>query len=298
MFNDRPAPPNSPILYTSWAQYPVRKFSYSLAASIDGCGEKALNERFLGYGPKIEPAAFKFGIACEESIVEFYRLGTHPEENFITRWKKWEKIPLQYTNHDDGWRNLFEVGKALMRLFRADSENYPIVNPEFGVPLPRDENQTWYNGTQLEYIADVISHPKDGDMLIDFKTVGQDPVPKDGQEGYAALDPQLLTGALVSGIRRVGFIFLVKTRQPKIRFVSGEVTDKQLAGVDGWLREQYTKLIEKRLYMRMGVRFPNNSCLSCDFLPKCLGKSNWKENLRQKESKEVSGLMGGLDDIE
>jgi len=296
-FNDT-APPGAPLLYTSWADYPVRNFSYSMAADVAKCGAYTKFTRFQGLAPALENATFKFGICSEKAVMEFYRLGADPVETFRSEWLKFEKIRLNYTSRDSSWSNLEYVGVKLMKAFLREKDRLPIHNPEFGVVLPVDLNNIWYNGTRLEYIADVISHPLDGDMLIDIKTSGASYAEKDDTIGYAALDPQLLTGSLVSGIRRVGFLALIKQKEPKIQFVQGIVTDEILADHDLWLKEQYHKLIERRLHRRTGVRWPNDTCKLCDFLPVCLGNDKLaKETLRQKQSKKTVESLAVLDDL-
>ena len=285
-----------PLLYRSWADFPVHRFSYSIAKDVDECGVKTKYSRFQGLAPIVESAALKFGICIEETIRDHYQFFVEPISAFKLKWKYYENVQLKYSKSDGNWETLLSVGVYLMKEFLRERDNLPIANPEFGVVLPRDLKQTWYNGTRLEYTADCISHTFEGDLLLDFKTSGRAYPEKDESLGYAALDPQLRTGALVSGIRNVGFIVFVKTKTPRIQVILGTVTDFQIEQVELWLKEQYHKLLEGRLYMRTGVRFPNEICLNCDFLPKCLGREDIAaQTLRQKESKEVESILGFLD---
>jgi len=301
-FREPVVPPGAPLLYKSWANYPVYNFSYSIASDVAKCGEYTINSRFVGLTGLMESAAMKFGIACEEAVVENVRVGGNPEEGFSTRWIKWKDINLDYGAKDVSWSHLFQVGKALMRMWlikRAQSPLKEILerNPRFGIVLPEDPYATWYNGTRLDYVADMVTDGEDGGLEIwDMKTSGSTYAEKEETAGYAALDPQLLTGALVSGIRKVGFIALVKTASPKIDIVKGVATEKAVESVDAWLKEQYEKLLHKRLYMRTGVRWPNDHCKMCDYLPKCLGNEDLvKKTLRVKESKATIGALASLD---
>lgn len=295
-------PAGAPLLYTSWANYPVKNFSYSLALDIDSCGQKTIYSRFQGLASILESASFKFGICCEEAIVENLRIGANPESDFAQRWMKFKDIELNYTSRDQSWHNLFQVGKALMRIYLGKREREPfskiLKDATFGEVHPQEMDKIWYKGTRLDYIADIVGHPESGPILLDVKTAGQTYIKDAEATGYAALDPQLQTGALASGIRRVGFIALVKTKEPKVEFVEGVVTDKMIEHRDAWLREQYDKLVEGRLYMRSGVRWPTDHCLLCDYLCKCLGKEDIAaKTLRQKVSKATAEQLISIDEL-
>jgi hypothetical protein len=295
-------PQGAPLLYRSWANYPVYNFSYSLALDIDSCGQKTIYNRFQGLAEILESASFKFGICCEEAIVESIRIGGDAEQGFIQRWLKFKDVPLKYTKRDSSWSKLFEIGKALMRMFTRKLKVPPLsdvlVNPDFGVVYPLEQDKTWYKGTRLDYIADVVGNPLTGKILMDFKTAGSSYGEDQDDKGYAALDPQLLTGALASGIRDVGFIALIKTNEPKVEFVRGRVTDKMVENIDLWLREQYDKLVEKRLFMRTGVRWPNEHCKLCSYLCKCLGNEELaSRTLRQKQSKNTAEQLILIDEM-
>ena len=298
-FREPFVPPNAPLLYKSWANYPVYNFSYSMASDVDKCGEYAINSRFIGLTTLLDRASFKFGICCEEAVVENLRIGGDPEKAFAERWIKYKDVNLDYGKQDGSWSNLFEIGKALMRKWLAESVQSPLkellIKPRFGIVCPEDPYQTWYNGTRLDYIADLLVYPPSGPVLLDLKTSGKTYDHGEEAEGYPALDPQLQCGALATGIMEVGFIALVKTKQPKIEVVRGTVTPKMLESRDAWLKEQYHKLVDKKLFMRSGVRWPNDVCLNCDYLPKCLGK-DYSKTLRVKQSNATKDQLESLDD--
>lgn len=311
-FREPVVPEGAPLLYRSWANYPMYNFSYSLADDIDTCGEKTINKRFIGLTKKLESAAFKFGICCEESVVENLRLGSDPESVFASKWMKFKDIELEYSSRDVSWSRLLEVGKALMRCYLHKKDKPPFVeilsNVQFSLVLPEDQRAVWYNGTRLDYIADMVSSTPSGRMIIDMKTAGSTFEEDVETKGYPALDPQLQTGSLASGmtadgfkpelvIRRVGFIALIKTKTPNVEFVEGYVTDKMLESRDAWLREQYHKLLDRKLFMRTGVRWPKDHCKMCEYLPKCLGNQELVEKtLRVKQSKETAKQLLVLDE--
>lgn len=303
-FRELFVPEGAPLLYRSWADYEVRNFSYSLAADIDKCGMYTQFNRFQGLVSMVESAAFKFGICCEEAIVEHMKTGSDAAGAFTVRWEKFKTIPLDYSSKDGSWEELAERGPALMRLFVKELQKPPLldlmIKPEFGVVLPRDQYQVWHNGTRIDYVADLIVHPPQGDVLLDFKTTGVSYKAQDGQEGYVALDPQLQTGALCSGIRRVGFIALVKfSKNPRVEVELGTVTEEMLVERDLWLKEQYHKLLERKLHRRTGVRWPSDHCKICQYLPKCLGNEKLaSETLKVKQYKGTTQVVEALDSLD
>lgn len=300
-FREPFVPEGSPLLYRSWANYPVYNFSYSMAADIAKCGEYTILSRFMGITTMLERASAPFGRCCEEAVVENLRLGADPEKEFTQRWIKFKDAKLDYGKMEVSWNNLFEIGKALMRKWYVEVQQPPLsdllVKTRFGVICPEDQYKTWHNGTRLDYIADLLAYPPSGPVLIDLKTSGKTYDHGEEAEGYPALDPQLQCGALATGIREVAFIALVKTKQPKVEVVRGTVTDKMLESRDQWLIEQYEKLINKRLYMNSGVRWPNDVCINCDMLPKCLGREDIAaKTLRVKQSNSTRDQLQSLDD--
>jgi hypothetical protein len=284
-------------LYKSWSGFPVQKFSYSLAKDVSFCGEYTRIRRFQGLTPIQESSALKFGICIEESIRSHYLLGTDLVEHFVRAWEPFQDVPMKYSKNDKDWSTLNATGKKLMIAFEQEKDILPIVNPEFSVVLPSNVEETWYNGTRLEYIADLISHHPDNDILMDIKTSGRAYPEKPETEGYAGLDPQLLTGALVSGIKKVAFLVLVKTREPKIQFHMGTITDANLEKIDHWLIKAYEDLLSRNLPMKTGFRFPDDHCTQCSYLPVCLGNTQRAmETLRQKTSSETEELVASFDE--
>ncbi len=289
-----------PLLYRSWSGFEVRELSYSTCADIAKCGTYTEYSRFQGYADKVESAAFKFGIACEEAIYDHYINGLDLEEGFRAKWSNWQEVQLKYSKNDVNWANLDSTGRKLMKQFEKVKDGLPIYNAEFAQKVQKLD---WYNGTTLIYIADCISHNpfEGGDLLIDIKTSGRaylDNHEGSISEGYPALDLQLRTGALVTGIRDVGFLVLKKGKYPEIKFDIGHVTDSLLAKADDWLRVQYRKLMAGELTMNSGVRWPDDKCSFCSFLPLCLGHTELAEkNLRIRSSKENEENLAALEEV-
>jgi hypothetical protein len=287
---------NGPVLYRSWSGYDVHEFSYSMARDIADCGESTKYKRFEGLVPVIDSAALKFGIAAEEAIRSHYVDGRNLVEEFIERWKQHEHAPMNFTKNDASWTTLHAKGRAIMAEILRSKDRIPLgSNTQFNVDLALPG---WYKGTTLTYKADALTYyDTEGELLIDTKTSSQSYPESNEAAGYPGLDPQLCVGSLVSSIRRVCFIVMVKTNIPKIQVHYGTVSDFALQKTDEWLKEQYDKLVERRLTMRPGFRYPDNHCTFCDYLLKCLGRHDEAaRKLRHKQSDEVSSILESIDE--
>ena len=289
------APKDSPVIYTGWSGYDIRKFSYTMASDMDKCGVYVKQSRIIGLEELERKAALEFGICMEEALKIFYTDDVAPEKIFDTEWGLRQDMALSYGKREGSWADLNRCGRLLWAEFHRlrKKKEIKLTNPEFSVVLPRDVDETWHEGSRLEYTADVISHPKKGgDVLVDVKTSAQ------SYPEFVQLDPQLRTGSLLSGIRNVAFLVFVKTRTPKIQYLPGYVTPELVEGVDSWLKEMYAKYRRKEFVMRAGIRFPNNQCTMCKMLPVCLGdKEEVERTLQIKQKKEVEESLAAMDEI-
>jgi len=153
----------------------------------------------------------------------------------------------------------------------------------------------WYKGTPLVYIADAY---KPGEIVIDIKCLGQKFSDEDKYKGFVALDPQLRTGALVAGVRRVAFMNFIRAKtNPRIQWKEVTLTEELVTDVDLWLREQHDKLMARKFFRNAGIRFPNTTCTSCSMLPICVdNKPLVAETLRRKEGKDTEAEFASLDE--
>ena len=301
------APPDSPVIYTGWSGFEIKKFSYSQAMAIAGCGLAFKLKRIGGWDTKADFGRLRFGDAIETAVRSYYD-GQDAVKVFAREWKQLKETPMVFGKREGSWFNMLDCGKELMReldrVYKA--KKIGLVDPEFQITYPLDENDTWYNGTQLEYRADGLSHPKHGKgrrtILVDIKTSANsypDSADNPKFEGIVALDNQLRTGALASGIPDVAFLVFVKTKNPKIQWLTGKVTEEYLEEVDSWLKAQYHKVLDREFQRRPGIRFPSDHCKMCDVLPVCLGNLPLaKETLHQKQKKDAADQFSAMDELD
>jgi hypothetical protein len=293
--------PLLPVIYTGWSGYRVQEFTYSQAVDIDKCGFYTRETRIVGRAPVLDAAGFKFGDAIETSVRNFYMQGVDPTDTFNVEWGKWKDVNMLYRAREDDWNNLLQIGRAGLRIFmQARDTLFPFTNIEFNLHLLKKD---WYKGTPLGYIADAIAHCPDEDILVDIKTAGAeypDPEKKEELRGWPMLDPQLRTGMLVTGIRKVAFLVFVKLKTPRWQWIEGVITDELLHDQDLWLRAQYDKYERQEFFRRSGMRFPNEVCRICDLLPVCLNRpdSEISKTLRVKTKRETDTQFEALAGLE
>ena len=288
--------------YKNWAGYDQTEFSYSLASDLNKCGHYTQLTRIQGLTKKVESAAFKFGIAVEEAVTFHYQTGADVEMEFSKRWEFWRDKVLDYSDRDGDWNGCLIKGRGLMREFMKQKGELPDLSKAIFQEKMRIPN--WSEHGDLIYIAD--AYLPDRSLLLDLKTAsasypeGEDVYPSDPGRRWPAFDPQLRVGALVSGIRKVGFIVFVKTKIPKIQYLEAQVSDELVADIDGWLREQHDKLIGRKFFRNSGYKFPNQACTFCDVAAACMGNEELaKDLLKQRETKIsklnelVAGRFGG-----
>ena len=284
-----------PMFY-NWANYPQTDFSYSLASDIDKCLKYTQLTRIQGLAPILEAAAFKFGTAVEQAVSQHYLTGVNAEDEFNARWQFFADKKLDYSDRDADWNGLLIKGRSLMREFKERKADLPDLSKAIfqeKMTLP-----AWAPRANLIYIADAWVNTPRGKLLIDMKTAAAsypqepDSYPDDPEKRWLALDPQLRTGCLVSGIRRVAFMVFVKTKQPRIQWLEAVVRQEYVDEINEWLHEQYERLIAKKFFRRAGWRFPSNHCGMCDVSSACLGNTALASTLlKQRESKGFSDIF-------
>jgi hypothetical protein len=277
-------------MFKNWSGHDQVDFSYSLASDLDKCGYYTKLTRIQGLSKKVESAAFKFGICIEQAVQSHYLAGSDPEKHFSDLWDAFSDVELDYSSRDGGWGGLLTKGRGLMREFLKQKPGFPDMRQaKFQEKLRLDG---WMPRANLIYIADAIVGDGKDRVLIDMKTAAasypedEESYPSDPALRWLAMDPQLRTGCLVSGIRKVAFMVFVKNKEPKIQWLEATVSDELVADVDLWLKAQYQALIDKQFFRRAGWRFPSTQCSFCDVSSACMGNDALaKTLLKQRESK-------------
>jgi len=296
------------VIYTGWSGWEVRALSYSQANEMSECGKKFELKRISGWEEKLTGASLKFGIACENAVVAYLAGGVDPVKKFDSEWETWKNQELSYSSKDGDWEHLSGVGRGLMKEFpRQHKDRFAVIDGGkcfFQKKLRYSEiNQGGlWNGVDIEYIADCIQ--PNLPILLDFKTASASyPEPQGDDLNFIGWDHQLSIGAWMSGIRNVGFITMVKTKTPKIQFITGRVTDEAIENVQLWIKRQLDRILNKDFTREIGFKFPNQHCTWCEVAEVCIGspeKALAAGILTKKVSKsnDIESQINALDALE
>jgi hypothetical protein len=290
-FGFEPRRPDQPLIFTSAAGYETYKMSYSLGEMMSACGQKVDYAKLQGIRQITESAQQHLGKVVESVLGAYYKMGGDPVEMFTKQWEKcknWTTIEYPDKSSIDDWEGFLGSGqKWFSQLVERGEEFEFLRSGVFSEELLKDP---WYNGSPLSYIADW--HDKEAGFMLDIKVTAkaypQEPA------GLASMDPQLLTGALVSGITHVGFLNFVRVvKDPRIQIVEANIKPSRLKDVDTFLREQYDRLRQGRFYRSTGTRWPNDRCVNCEFLPLCLDNpAEAAKTLTTKPAKSAEEMKG------
>jgi hypothetical protein len=283
-------------MYDHWSGNPQTEFSYTLASEMDKCGHYVKLTRIQGLTTVRESAAFKFGTCVEQAVCNHYASGIDPEADFNSRWKAFEKVDLDYSSRDGDWNGLLIKGRAIMRTFLQEKPNLPDLSK--AIFQEKMVLKGWAPSADLIYYADAWVTDSRGKLLVDMKTAASsypqeiENYPDDPELRWLAMDPQLRTGCLVSGIRRVAFMVFVKTKSPTIQWLEATVRQEYVDECNEWLRDQYDRLMAKKFYRHPGWRFPNTACTYCDMSSVCLGNTLVASTLvKQRTTKSFEDIF-------
>ena len=202
------------FLYVSASGREVSHISYSALSDYNYCRQLFYLSRIAGYKDKDKRAAFEFGKCIEDAIQFFHANGCKPgdtTDEFKRLWLKWESIPLVFTAQEGCWKDLYKVGSELARLYEVLLPTLPIRNPKFQLNY---EKELW-PGSDLadlkftSFVDMLVTAEDGGRILVDIKTAK---TPLSLTPNLLTMDPQLKDYAWATGVKEVGFLWLVKAR--------------------------------------------------------------------------------------
>lgn len=200
-------------LYTSASGRAVNHASSSSLDTYRLCRRKFKLSRIDGWRQKSRKASLEIGKCLETALQYYYENGCKPDD-FSDEWKrlwlKFESIELVYTDQEQDWKTVYQLGTEWAKLFHVIRDTLPIRNPKWQLQFlkelwPGDLN---LGGINFMGYVDILSILADGTrLIIDVKTAKSSlPI----TSGMMALDGQLRKYAWLSGIREVGFLNFVK----------------------------------------------------------------------------------------
>lgn len=275
----------SAILYTKKDGKGVTTFSHSAGQTFNNCRRRFQLEKIGGWKEKVKKAALAFGIAIESSIQHYHTNGlvkNTAAAKFDELWKIHEENKELDYGKDGGWDNLAKIGNTLMGMYEIQLPDLPIKEPIFQLNYLKNVFPgTVYDGIKFTAYVDMLTTLPNGEkMLVDIKTAGQSlsEIPN-----IASMDPQLRKYAWVSGVQNVAFLNLVKTKKPKIQFITGRVTDEAIHDTGEIVGRDIIEvaMADKKNFwpQNPGVKFPDARCTYCPFLGICLNNDVMRDEM-------------------
>jgi hypothetical protein len=219
------------FLYVNPKGQAWRKHSYSAGLDFDQCPLKYYLRRIMGWKPKDNRAAFKFGRALEDAI-QFYHEnnGVRGIETFVEKWAMCkDQKDLKFSKTERDWANLNRCGIDMMKLYILKQPSLPIPMGAQSV-FQREYAKEVYPGDpnygeiedagKLDIVCYVDpSHPllphltwkpEYGilrPLIVDIKTGAKD---FHEAQGMSRFDMQLRRYSWLSNIRDVAFLWFKK----------------------------------------------------------------------------------------
>jgi hypothetical protein len=208
-----------------------RKHSYSAGLDFDQSPLKYYLRRIIGWKPKDNRAAFKFGRALEDAI-QFYHEndGVRGIETFVEKWAMCkDQKDLKFSKTERDWDNLNRCGIDMMKLYILKQPSLPIpmgaqsvFQREYAKEVyPGDPNYgeiedagkldiVCYVDPSHSLLPHLTWKPEYGKLrplIVDIKTGAKD---FHEAQGMSRFDMQLRRYSWLSNIRDVAFLWFKK----------------------------------------------------------------------------------------
>jgi hypothetical protein len=238
-------------------------YSYTQISRYLRCPRSYRYHYLDGWREKETRPAMVFGQCFENALGAFFR----QEDSAAALFKEWgafRDAPFEYKK-GDSWDRVVHQGVHLLETFARD-DRVRIRSPRKNLQIK--VVRTLPGGNDFVAYLDALGELDGKQCLIDWKTTtSRYP---DDPEGLISLDPQLICYSWITGISDVAFVVFVRKHQPEIQYLKASISEEQ--------RREFGRLVEAtvgqieagQFVSHSGIRFPQNSCLSCCHLGLCL----------------------------
>jgi len=220
--------------------------------------------RYLeGWREKDTRAAMIFGRCFEKALAALFRR-EDPAAALFEEWGAFREASLEYKK-GESWDRLVHQGVHLLERF-AQENRVSIRAPQKNLQIKMV--RALPGGHEFVAYLDAIGELDGQPCVIDWKTTTcRYP---ENPEGLLSLDPQLLSYSWMRGIPAVALAVFVRKHQPEIQYLKAVISESQ--------RQEFGRLVESTAQhigagefpAHSGIRFPQNSCMSCVHLGLCL----------------------------
>ena len=242
-------------------------YSYSQINQYLSC-PRAYRYRYLeGWKEKDTRANLVFGRAFEQALSAYYR-GEDCGQCLHDEWAQFRGSELEYSRGDT-WDSMFTQGIQLLERF-CQEDRVSISHPESHLQA-RVSRHLSAGSEFLSYI-DAIGEIDGTQSIIEWKTTSaryaEEPA------GLLVLDPQLLCYSWITGISEVAMVVFVRKRCPEVQYLRTTISDAQREQYGALVQDTIAQIESARFLPHSGIRFPNNTCVSCPFIGLCLCKQD------------------------
>jgi hypothetical protein len=246
-------------------------FSFTQIAQYLRC-PRSYRYRYLdGWREKETRASLLFGRCFEKALAAFF-VRQDSCAVLFEEWGAYRDAQLGYKSGED-WDRLVRQGVQLLERLAQD-DRIRIRQPRRNMQVKLIKSLP--SGNDFVAYIDAVGNLDGKRCLLEWKTTSarypEEPA------GLLALDPQLICYSWISGISDVAVVAFVRKRIPEIQYLKTSITDQQ--------REEFSQLVgttarrieEGHFPQHSGIRFPQNSCVSCAQLGHCLGNDQLIES--------------------
>jgi hypothetical protein len=238
-------------------------YSYTQISRYLRCPRSYRYHYLDGWREKETRAAMVFGRCFENALSALFR----QEDSAAVLFKEWgvfRDATFEYKK-GDSWDRLVHQGVHLLETFVRD-DRIRIHNPQNN--LQAKLVRTLAGGNDFVAYIDAIGELDGKHCIIDWKTTSSR-YPEE-PEGLLSLDPQLICYSWITGIPDVAFVVFVRKHEPEIQYLRASISDQQRREFGHLIEATVGQIEAGQFASRSGIRFPQNSCLSCSHLGLCL----------------------------
>ena len=262
-------------------------FSYTQIAQYLRCPRSYQYKYMLGWQERADRASLAFGRSFEKALEALFRK-QDPGAELFQQWSAYREAQLDYGERDD-WDSMLRQGIGLLERFAQDNRVH--VRPQ---NLQKKLIKVLPRGNDFVAYVDAIGSLDGKRCLLEWKTTtaryAEEPA------GLTALDLQLVSYSWISGISDVAIVAFLRKRQPEIQYLKASISDEQRREFGEIVDATVGQIESGQFLPRPGIRFPQNTCVSCAHLGLCLDKPELVQaNLIRREGASDLDWLDGID---
>jgi CRISPR/Cas system-associated exonuclease Cas4 (RecB family) len=246
-------------------------YSYTQISQYLTCPRRYRHRYLDGWKEKDTRAGMMFGRAFEQALGAYFRREDSAAV-FFREWASYEHTALEYPK-GESWDRVLQHGIQLLERFAQD-DRVRVRQPNRNLQIKT--TRVLSNRNDFVAYIDAIGQLDGKRRLLEWKTTSSR-YPEE-PTGLLALDPQLLCYSWITGIADVAQIVFVRKRLVEIQYLTTTITEEQRQEFGQLVEDTINQIESGHFLPHSGIRFPQNSCLTCPYMGLCLGKQEVVES--------------------